>query len=166
MIQMPLALLARWHPLWFPVAWGAVPNPACDNFERPWWRNTTRCDGVLLVLRSIYERSPELYDPRGCMAPAESYAEARVRIDKEWPLPKPPPMPGQVWAVLGEDHTWREVTFLGISNGEPRFSNGYLNLYRDAILVAGPTPWGRDVPWCPVAGDIAGTPLAAMLAAE
>jgi hypothetical protein len=153
---MPIGLAARWSPMW--TGGGGFV------YERPWWRAERRCDDVALVLLAHFERHPDLYSPLGVALPAESYTESRARIDREHPVPKPPLMPGQVWAVLGEDHTWRELTFLGISNGrEPCFSNGYMNLHRDAVLVAGPTPWGRDVPWCPSVADIGGTPLAASL---
>lgn len=131
MIAMPKALFDLWSPMW------ARAGEAISE-DRPWWRTrgpagVQRCDGV----------------PAGQRLDACAVA-AMAQVDRDRPLPKPPLMAGQVWVVLGGDGQWRELTYLGVTTTEQgAFSNGYLNLHANAILVAGPTPWGRDVPWAP-----------------
>lgn len=90
-----------------------------------------------------------------------------ARIDAEHPLPAPPPMPGQVWHIAfpdGADEFTETVAYTdrrGAYRTYPR-GTGYGGEARMCrfdswppafgILVAGPTPWGRDVPWSPVEG--------------
>lgn len=133
MIAMPKALFDLWSPMWSAGSLYVISE------ERPWWRmpgyggGMQRCDG-----RTV-----------GRVLDAATMS-AMAPIDCEHPLPKPPLMAGQVWVVLGGDGQWRELTYLGVTTTKQgAFSNGYLNLHSDAILVAGPTPWGRDVPWTP-----------------
>lgn len=102
--------------------------------ERPWWRSLgmerwQRADG-----RGI-----------GVHGPGVSLVAALDAYDAAHPMPVPPPMAGQVWAT--PDGSQVPV--------------GYIHKGQDAagfrvwpptgcVLVAGPTPWGRDVPWAPV----------------
>lgn len=75
-------------------------------------------------------------------------------IDAAHPLPHPGYYPGQVW-VLDDD----EVTICRVKHRDARVEAyvspdyGAIDYSKDlldgAILVAGPTPWGRDCPWSP-----------------
>ena len=74
-----------------------------------------------------------------------------ARIDREHPLPVPPLMPGQVWVVNGDEVLLPSLIpsqhrpFIAVW---PIVCDGVeIDPFKGAILVAGPTPWGRDVPW-------------------
>jgi hypothetical protein len=85
--------------------------------------------------------------------PFATAEEAMAYVDEHRPLPAPPPMVGQVWAWEdGEQHLVGRTTAVG---GLVFLTNGSLFTRADwppagAFLVAGPTLWGRDVPWAPV----------------
>ncbi len=73
--------------------------------------------------------------------------------DVEHPIPCPPPMTGQVWVwpggeenVIGKVYS-REVGGCLFANGLSYSAEQWPPL--GAVLVLGPTPWGRDVPWMP-----------------
>jgi len=78
-------------------------------------------------------------------------------IDREYPLTAPPPMGGQVWAWPGgEERVVGKV--YGRAFGGAVLTNGIPPLHEfsasewpppKGILIGGPTPWGRDVPWAP-----------------
>ncbi len=125
---------ARWLPMYH-------PNAVAD---RPWWRASARgsvaarCDG---------------------WSPPVSTVEEMDAFDDGSPLPVPPAMPGQVWS----DPTNGEVQVLSVSARDSALLVGLelaesplrVNHHLDwpppgAVLVAGPTPWGRDVPWAPL----------------
>lgn len=79
-----------------------------------------------------------------------------AKWDAEHPLPTPPLMPGQVWVVDGEELTvlspeseQGRVTVAGRMH-ELTFQLNAQMFTTRGLLVSGPTPWGRDVPWAPV----------------
>lgn len=87
--------------------WHGYPQHPDAHPERPWWRRDrsamVRSDGVALT--SIHDRNyaetfGHPFDERGMREDGESYADATARIDREHPLPAPPPMCGQVWVWL------------------------------------------------------------------
>lgn len=152
--------------------WGADTHP-----ERPWWRIGTswsRCDGVALhnpALADVFN-----LDPRGALLQGESYADAIVRIDAEHPVAAPLLLSGQVWVMpsgamsmvgpvpapsLFPSAVGHFLVDSGVCNGGPpdRSRGGCFVIFDadlrvistdGAILVAGPTPWGRDIPWAPI----------------
>lgn len=174
MIPMPIHLNEAWGTVWT----AANPHYFSDgpwwdyNAQR-------RCDGLYLIDRLGKTRADiKLRDPRTLWnSDKEAPSEAMSRIDKKHPLPAPPPMPGQVWAfpdgeaqitaveraLLYRLHERPEDAKLHLC---PVWSTPLIRLNRQwhvteaewqggqwpirgAILVAGPTPWGRDVPWTP-----------------
>lgn len=82
--------------------------------------------------------------------------EAMAYVDATTPLPAPDPMPGQAWVSGGGTEcmiaaVWRD----GGSWWVQWASNPDVPaLWQPptSVLVAGPTPWGRDVPWAPMGG--------------
>lgn len=155
MITVPLALYEKWGPLWSKAL---VP-------DRPWWAlRGRRCDGVTLLDSATLDRDEKgWHDKRGRWDHPEDLLDAMARIDREYPLEAPPPMEGQVWVqiegagrYLDKGNSFCIVAVRGcdvvavVRDGdEPRL--GVLHTWppRGAVLVAGPTPWGRDVPWAP-----------------
>lgn len=145
MTPIPPEVAARWKPMWSPDA----------HVERPWWRLGTqawvRADGAEVGTYTIGEG-------RFYRRTQEAVNAALAEHDAAHPLPAPGPMPGQVWVypdgreemiptifgVYGQDGRER-ATLLGGHPG-PKF-NGESWPPPGAILIAGPTPWGRDVPW-------------------
>lgn len=154
MIEMPAKLNERWGHVW------AQARPHCF-MDRPWWdsRAKRRCDGV--TIEGLFTLSGKA-----------------AAIDRERPLPAPYPMPGQVWAfpdgeaqvvaierslsypiggrpenaTLRTHVTWSAVLSRlnpqwHITEAERQESQWPV---RGAILVAGPSQYGRDIPWCPV----------------
>jgi hypothetical protein len=131
--------------------------------DRPWWSRHDltyrRCDGITILSRAFMDITHG--DERGLWDGKEPYADAMARIDAAHPLPAPPPMPGQVWAYPDG----AEVCLIGVDVppemppdawGRARFSPRMWHEKGNdvwpppgAILVAGPTPWGRDIPWSP-----------------
>ena len=146
MRPVPAEVAARWGAMW---AKGHVP-------DRPWWSRVLltyqRCDGIVIGNESILRACGN--DPRGAWDGKEPYEDAMARIDAAHPLPAPPSMPAQVWA-WPHDASGRAVvheqTVVDVSQGAVIFRDGAFYVWppRRAILVAGPTPWGRDVPWSP-----------------
>lgn len=153
---------ANYLPCYAP---GTVP-------DRPWWRLVptgqtahaawsafTRCDGQAIVAEPykapVYWGSP---DPEWR---AERERERRAYVaahlanmdayDLAHPLLVPPPMATQVWVLAdGEQDSVGRV----FPNGDVIFANGpYVRAAEwpppGAVLVLGPTPWGRDCPWAP-----------------
>lgn len=130
MNPIPKPIADRWRPMW---AKDAHP-------ERPWWRLVT-AGLALRTDEALFARS----DPMGLYPgalhplPGETFGDALARYDREHPLPAPTRLPTQVWAWVSRDGRVHEMVC------EP---NVILPL--GAVLVSGPTPWGRDVPWAPV----------------
>ena len=131
------------RPWWDAVeeSWGSGPNGLAVAIHRP--ARWLRCDGGRVLQREGLE--------------------ALGAYDTEHPLPAPAPMTGQVWGwVDGE----RMVTSVhaGFVSGLVVVWGGNAAEWGDsmatrwpppgAVLVAGPTPWGRDVPWAPVTTEI------------
>ena len=108
--------------------------------DRPWWRvaghRIVRADVKPLPLENT------ITSPDFLLAALDAY-------DTAHPMPVPPPMPGQVW--------WDRVYFpIGaVVRGQATVDTGAglepIETWPppNAVLVAGPTPWGRDVPWAP-----------------
>lgn len=102
----------------------------------PWWR----------VENGHWRRVDGVVDGTSLCNVVDVFA-----ADLSYPLPAPPLMAGQVWMWPGgEEHVVTKV--YGHDVGGCVLGNG--SSYRgkewpppSAILVAGPTPWGRDVPW-------------------
>jgi hypothetical protein len=140
-----------WLPMYAP---GAVP-------ERPWWRQEgddyRRADGARV--KSVLDGFRFIE-----WEPTLRLIEAH---DTEHPMPVPPPMVGQVWAwpESGTERavasTWGGRAWFQAEVGQPKPADvGVVCASseawgasewppRGAVLVAGPTPWGRDVPWAP-----------------
>jgi hypothetical protein len=136
-----------WLPMYAP---GAVP-------ERPWWRQEgddyRRADGARV--KSVLDGFRFIE-----WEPTLRLIEAH---DTEHPMPVPPPMCGQVWVWT---NGWERMV-VGVDRcavfgcGDEIRNTGAPSEYSDipmradvwpppgAVLVAGPTPWGRDVPWAP-----------------
>jgi hypothetical protein len=153
--------------------------------ERPWWallstKTATaagafvtwrRCDGHTLSAPwhpvTEWWGSPEQLRGAIMLAATAATGDELARIDREHPLPPPPPMPGQVW-IVGDD----EVV-IGADTGkligvyaEPRHGAPLIGPPREpgkrfngtpwpipgAILVCGPGPWGANCPWMDTRG--------------
>ncbi len=126
--------------------------------ERPWWLRV-RWSRVGADISHEFERIDGAVLPDG--ADLDAY-------DDTHPLPVPPPMATQVWQRDGDSlvvhildglpyahqhkmDEWtgydgvrctsgvRSVVFAALEPWPPPY----------AVLVAGPTPWGRDRPWAP-----------------
>jgi hypothetical protein len=151
MIPIPADIAALWSHGWHPDA-----HP-----ERPWWCGTDTFNPCLL--RRLDGGQPFVGE-----SSIASYDEAH-------PLPEPPILPGQVWvwpegthiresAVHADIPPGGSAQVLSVLHGRPVFVVvntsilpsppalicGPLGPPPGAILVAGPTPWGRNVPWSPV----------------
>ena len=151
----------RWLPMYGPDA-----HPT-----RPWWHrdHSQRADSAAYY-------PPRWRRADGLAGPTLDGLDIEARIaetDSGSPLPPPPPMPGQVWCYPhGERTSAGDGGMIDIPNGGevqiitvfhqmavcvvgdgsryppiPRFACTQAAHYDRAILVAGPTPWGRDVPW-------------------
>lgn len=138
MNPIPEPLRARWSPMW----------PKDCHPERPWWvlvRDVNEPVQTSYPSRSFYRwaRVDGAKVTAGYLSDEPSWRsgvpgdEALTAFDAAHPLPAPPLMPGQVWAYA--DGT--ETLIVRVEMWPPPDVN--------AILVAGPTPWGRDVPWSP-----------------
>jgi hypothetical protein len=158
MMTMPAELARAWEKMWHLRAY----------FPRPWWRHKgatcwfERVDGWVITgddpsdveNPSVLIRSPG-GNGRDESIGGLSFEEAMAYVDEHRPLPAPPPMVGQVWAWEdGEQHLVGRTTAVG---GLVFLTNGSLFTRADwppagAFLVAGPTLWGRDVPWAPMGG--------------
>lgn len=129
---------------------GALP-------ERPWWvfdgsvgggHRWTRHDHATVLVDAFDRGGP---CPAAALAGIDAY-------DTAHPLPVPPPMVGQVWVLPDGEHR----SIIGMHfHGRPMWGREqYSGLVSDAwegphfprpraVLVLGPTPWGRDRPWAP-----------------
>lgn len=152
--MIPRAVYEQWSAMW---AHGHVR-------DRPWWRivatghahaaGAVRVDGARTLLTII---GP---NPAASENALLDWGDVE-RIDRAIPLPAPPPMPGQVWAWDGvedavtyvEASSWQDGVVTGWTigiGGSTRYVGpawGGVWPIPGAVLVAGPTPWGRDVPW-------------------
>lgn len=166
MKPIPPDVAASWS-----ATWGAGVYPA-----RPWWLvgsgGPRRTDGIVPAPGWLVEMGRA--DPRGLWDGKEPYEDFMARVDAEHPLPAPPPMPGQVWRWAEGDETmivrvapagadgvtdvWRVWTGLDVSNRVsalvcPRAVGveGGSRVEQwpppGAVLVAGPSPHGLNVPW-------------------
>lgn len=165
MISMPEELVKRWGPMW----------PKNYYTKCPWWTGTLswrRCDGVVLVDSETIDRDEKgWYDKRGRWDLPEDILAAVERIDREHPLEAPPAMEGQVWVqiegagrYLDAGDSFQIVARLqgavvGLVVDREDLSLATVRTWPPpgAVLVAGPTPWGRDVPWTPSAALLAST---------
>lgn len=167
------AIIARWSPMWAKDCcserpwWriGIVPgNPVQTSFPARYVMEYRRVDGKTVHL-GYQSANAEWRD-------LTAHLTEMARIDAAHPLPAPPPLPGQVWATprpgYGDGWGYHLVTvaapFVGDSWLVHLGGDGSVaQTYRmgeatpdasawpppGAILVAGPTPWGRDIPWGP-----------------
>lgn len=128
---------ALWLPMYAP---GAVP-------ERPWWRSVGLCRWERVDGRVVTVHGPGIV-----------LLDALDAADAKAPLPAPSPMVGQVW--VSEPEQWKVEGFdlegnpWRLSAATEQSSESWANALTTwpplgAVLVAGPTPWGRDVPWAP-----------------
>lgn len=148
----------QWAPLWR------------DGFhiDRPWWHQPdpeqsrwVRADGMEIIKRggawTVHLPGDAPQYPNG-----PGTADAAMHdYDSYDPLPIPDPMPGQVWVREGTSLLITRVMPLGDGEWMLWFGEGPATYALDApegkchwpipraVLVAGPTPWGRDVPWAP-----------------
>lgn len=141
-------IVARWAKMWGPDV-----HPT-----RSWWRRGQfstweRVDGAQVDDGGTqrFGRATR-YDPKKAKPHAVVEAELAA-YDAAHPLPAPPPMPGQVWCwgpanaetAIAHVYTgkgrvlWATGGETGPENWPPQY----------AVLVDGPTPWGRGVPWSP-----------------
>jgi hypothetical protein len=123
--------------------------------DRPWWRGSgltfLRSDGIQLFLEAYtewpYNRN---LDPRGVVHEGERLDQAMERIDREHPLPVPPPQCGQVW-FWPEQNRASQVISVFPENDKTIASMAYRTdgpwdgeswPPTGAVLVAGPSaPW-------------------------
>ncbi len=145
----------RWLPMYAP---GAI-------LERPTWR-IARLEGDRILIRAdgvVGTNFGSLISDRSVRESALYSIPALREIDKESPLPPPLPMLGQVWHQVTDGGRYPDagdvfsvVSFLRgkpvviLQDGEdplPCVSDVWPP--QGAVLVSGPTPWGRDVPWHP-----------------
>lgn len=134
--------------------------------SRPWWRvkgGLCRPDGVSVSMVPTFfhgHLGPPAHDAQWIVWPGrderhelpfkgwDAEDAVLVHVDRYWPLPEPPLLPGQVWVdeVTGRQSLIGlvdEVTgsvVRTILTGMP--SPG-------AVLVYGPSCYGPDVPWAP-----------------
>lgn len=132
-----------WLPMYAP---GSVP-------ERPWWRENEAFEHVRIG-GGPFVRGGIVY--AGVVVCAGgALLETLTRLDAEHPLPAPPPMAGQVWCDRGPGGEAVQFTIHAVIGGQPVVvvdDTGPTPVAwppAGAVLVAGPTPWGRDVPWAP-----------------
>lgn len=153
MIQMPEALREAWSPLW---ATGHVR-------ERPWWV----FDGYHGTNPYTNQFQSGVYykrrDKHILWVSGESVDAALATYDAESPMPPPSPSQGQVWLQVEGAGRFLDVgdVFSIVSilrqqpvaavqgSDEPRLAVLKTWPPPGAVLVAGPTPWGRDCPWAP-----------------
>jgi hypothetical protein len=92
--------MSDWHG--YPIAKGAHP-------ARPWWNGGPdpyiasiwwfRSDGAPLARMTRAEGERRSVESEHFMRKGETEAAALARIDREHPLPAPPPKVGQVWVT-------------------------------------------------------------------
>lgn len=145
MNPIPAEVAERWSPMW----------PKTHHPQRPWWivdgRGFYRVDNLdRVVYRDVHHFHFTGFRKGTAWKTDEEMLVEMALIDAAYPMPMPPMMPGQVWTWKGDHGGWLEDSVVRIAgDGNWIFSTGLLNVPRDAILVSGPTPWGRDVPWSP-----------------
>lgn len=151
MMPIPAEVAARWSPMW-----------ACNfPWDRPWWRPNFSQHPTHLVYRPpMWVRCDGRYGPP--FDPHEDPERIRAQlalIDSVRPIPAPLLMPGQVWIVDGAEFTVQSRAAHGrfclVHTADLKVEDEIVVWHEDdprvGFLVAGPTPWGRDVPWAPVA---------------
>jgi hypothetical protein len=132
--------------------------------ERPWWRENeafeiARVDGAAFVRScAVYVGGePVAMLPNGSRA---ALLDMLARVDTEHPMEVPPPMVGQVWASASGQWSTGAMDTIVYVGPDPaagfvcRWGSRDVTLAgvwppADAVLVAGPTPWGWGVPWVP-----------------
>lgn len=123
---------------------------------RPWWRfvgnGLHRPDGVSLFpalsmgdWEVTYNNSEGMPDGFRDFVNIRDRDEALAHVDREWPFPPPPPLVGQVW--IREDRN-NSAIIVG-ANFPTAPGRGDWPPFKNAVLVAGPTRYGNDVPWGP-----------------
>lgn len=154
MKSIPPDIAARWSPMWA----GPAETRCAD---RPWWHKDysqhptfsvytypswVRCDGRRGSLCDKFS-VPDGHE-------ADVNGDRLAALDAEQPLLPPPPMPGQVWAWPSPGRGNVESALVTeVRDGSVIMRAGWRYNFpeewppEDAVLVAGPTPWGRDVPW-------------------
>jgi hypothetical protein len=83
--------------------------------------------------------------PNGWETPEEAAAFA----DGYTPLPRPPILAGQTWAWVTEDGLCERVIWGVTLRGDTQVEPALEALPPHAILVAGPSCYGFNVPWAP-----------------
>jgi len=132
--------------------WYGYPQAPGAHPQRPWW---SRRDGRWT--RAETADIPGFFEERGLYYPGGNTAEPTLaRIDREHPLPAPPPRCGQVWVWLDGDGDWFpyrfEMLVVGVDhNGRACWANNPIGILSDgpwpppgAVLVA-----GHGAPWAP-----------------
>lgn len=121
--------------------------------SRPWWRTNGLCrpDGVSVGMTPTFfhgRSGPPANDAPWIVWPSrderhelpfkgwEAEDAVLVHVDRYWPFPEPPLLPGQVWV----DEVTREHVLIGA---------GALTKSPGSVLVYGPSCYGPDVPWAP-----------------
>jgi hypothetical protein len=161
-----------WLPLYPPGTvperpWWRCADP--NNLAGP----VTRCDGFRIEVRNrarphAFPQHPLNGPQDWCFVIGDTFhpwppepwaadapnpvilrAALMAQADEAHPLPVPPPMVGQVWV-------WRSGVTRAIVATAPGWHASNIGAgedkdwpYDGAVLVAGPSPWGRDVPWAP-----------------
>lgn len=157
--MIPKEVSERWAPMW----------PVGHHPDRPWWAILStkartaagqfvtwrRVDGLTKSApwTPVTEAwgSSEQLQAAIMLAAVAATGDALTRIDREHPLPAPPPMPGQVWVREGDEvqvpslvpsqkSPWIVTWPLVVQGVEVDPAKGW-------ILVYGPAPWGPNMPW-------------------
>jgi len=145
---------------------GSVFGIGAPFGERPDENRWVRADGVEAVNRGSKWGIRFPGDPPHAARAAtpEGYPSAVVimeMLDRDHALSVPVPLPGQVWVRGGASYLITRVVPLSEGQWMLWFGEGPAHYALNApagvchwplpgaVLVAGPTPWGRDVPWSP-----------------
>lgn len=112
--------------------------PEGTHPERPWWAK----------YGAFYARCDDLHPPVTTVAEMDAF-------DAAHPRPAPRPMSGQVWAwpngmtgVVGWVYPGPQAPEIPVTIAHGVWTNTPWPP-PGAVLVAGPTEQGRDVPWAP-----------------
>lgn len=147
-MTMPAELARAWGPMW---------RKGYDP-ERPWWVAVNggylRCDGWLIegcfMWRVVNFAPPNIPDR------FDDARQSREWLDTNHPLPAPDPMSGQVWVSAGGTQCMIAAAWCSGGSWWVQWASNPGEPKRweppTSVLVAGPTPWGRDVPWAPMGG--------------
>lgn len=132
--------------------------------SRPWWRFTKglcRPDGVSVGMTPTFfhgRPGPPANDAPWNVWPSrderhelpfkgwEAEDAVLAHVDRYWPFPEPPPLPGQVWV---NEVTKECVTLRSRSNAEKPSFLVPSGQQVPTVLVYGPSCYGPDVPWAP-----------------